>query len=228
MFITHFFAIFNCIISVSANQREGCKTSSGTNNITINILFPCALKKSTRKDHQQPSHLKMAFRQARQILLFFVIYIVSVNAFKGENGTSHVKQTEVYSSVIFECPGEDMPQQTVQRWEHDDKVLYAGRANVGKLPGKSMSLSTNYSLVITNVSYSHEGNYQCFRNSERWTYLLIVTGMFVIIFSVFHGDDLITDIDFVFRSAFKFIVVCFISLMKNNSKVSAYAFCFLK
>lgn len=119
--------------------------------------------------------MKMSGNTIQYFLLIFLVFGNYLPEARQENATEATILVELFSSVTLPCPGES---RTGNRWEHRGEILFTGRANIVTLPGDSFRLTKNYSLVVSNASFVHEGSYYCLRESVERTYFLYVTGVF--------------------------------------------------
>lgn len=79
------------------------------------------------------------------------------------------------SSIDLACETEN---QSAGRWKFEEDILYVNRLQfTHNFPG-SMTLSTDYSLIIESVQLVHEGTYSCYISDSTTTiYVLVVIGI---------------------------------------------------
>lgn len=104
---------------------------------------------------------------ALQIRFSFLLFIVFLCCYplESDRSTYLIRVTvPLHQSVLLECSGVYMQGR---KWEFEDNILYSGRFYFGKIPGESFKLYDNYSLLISSMSFHHEGRYTCKQNASE-------------------------------------------------------------
>ncbi|KAJ8030569.1 hypothetical protein HOLleu_27023 [Holothuria leucospilota] len=75
---------------------------------------------------------------------------------------SHLHRVAVSDPVTFECKG---ALEVDSYWKYGNEVLYFNRLKMSNQVGDNFRLLENYSLFISSALLSHQGTYECIRNS---------------------------------------------------------------
>lgn len=105
------------------------------------------------------------------------MFLISSQLFQNISHADGLQITAIYGEkVILKC-NYNTSSTNDRRWTYEDYELFRERTRSEELFQNSVSLDSNYSIVIDSVTIKHEGKFKCLvRSVETNAYILLVQG----------------------------------------------------